>query len=522
VLNPHFAVGTKDQDAARIFYEPLAAFDPEGELVPVLAAEVPSLRRGTLAPDLTWATWRLKRDVLWHDGTPFTARDVVFTWELVRDPATGAATAGAYRPVARVEALDAHTVRVTFTGPQPFWAEAFCGSRGLLLPRHVFAPFAGARAREAPANRRPVGTGPFRLVEFRPGDLVRAEANDRYHEPGRPFFDTLEVKGGGDAVSAARAVLQTGEYDYAWGLLVEDEVLRRIEQGGKGYLNIVPTGSVEHIQCNLADPWTAADAERAGASTAHPVLADPAFREALGLLVDRAAVQAEIYGRLGQTTANFLNAPARYRSAHTRWEYNPARAQELLEGSGWRRGPDGVRTRDGRRLRLVFQTSVNAPRQKTQQIVKQAAARAGIEVELKSVAPTVFFGSDPTNPDAFTRFAADLQMYTATMTAPDPQWFMSQFTSWEIPTRANGWQGRNVTQFRSAEYDRVYRAAEGELDPVRRAALFIRMNDIVVQSGVVIPILWRNAVSASGTGLRGAHPNPWDSTFWRLADWHRE
>ena len=522
LLNPHFANGTKDQDAARIFYEPLAGFDPDGNVVPVLAAEVPSVAAGTLAKDLTWVTWRLKRGVTWHDGKPFTAEDVVFNWEYVADPATAAVTSGSYREIAKIETPDSHTVKVVFKTPQPFWSDAFCGNRGMILPKHVFGPYKGAKSREAPANLKAVGTGPYRFVDFKPGDVVRAEINPGYHVPNRPFFDTMEMKGGGDAVSAARAVLQTGEYDYAWNMQVEDDILKRMEQGGKGRVNIWPTGNPEHMQCNFSDPWTEVDGERASAKTSHPLLSDPAVRQALNLLVDRAAVQEEIYGRQGQTSANFLNAPSRFYSKNTRWEFNVDKANQILEAAGWKRGGDGIRAKDGKKLKMVYQTSTNAPRQKNQQIVKQAAARAGIDLELKSVVASVFFSSDPANPDTFPHFYADLQMYNTTMTAPDPQYFMNQFCSWEIAAKANKWQGRNVTRFRNDEYDRVYKAADSELDPVKRAALFIRMNDILIQNVVVIPVLWRNGVSASATRLRGMDLTGWDSTFWRLAHWHRE
>jgi peptide/nickel transport system substrate-binding protein len=522
LLNPHFATGTKDQDAARIFYEPLAAFDPDGNVVPVLAAETPSVQNGGLAKDLTWVTWRLKKGVTWHDGRPFTADDVVFNYEFVSDPATAAVTSGSYREITKIETPDRHTVKLTFSKPQPFWSDAFCGVRGMIIPRHVFEPFKGAKSREAPANLKPIGTGPYRFVDFKPGDIVRGELNPSYHVPNRPFFDAIEMKGGGDAVSAARAVLQTGEYDYAWNLQVEDDILRRMEQSGKGRVNIFPGGNPEHIQCNFTDPWTEVDGERSSVKTTHPTLSDPAVRQALNLLVDRAAVQEQIYGRQGQTSANFLNAPSRFHSKNTRWEFNIDKANQVLDAAGWRRGADGIRAKDGRRLKFLYQTSINAPRQKNQAIVKQAAAKAGIEIEIKSVVASVFFSSDAANLDTYPHFSADLQMYTTTMTAPDPQPFMLQFCSWEVSQKANKWQGRNVTRFRNDEYDRAYRAAEGEVDPVKRAALFIKMNDIVIQGVVVIPVLWRNGVSGAVTALQGMDLTGWDSNFWRLPYWYKQ
>src|SRR3954469_16140481 len=233
LLNPHFAVGTKDQDAARIFYEPLASWDPDGDLFPVLAAEIPSRENGGLSPDGTSVTWKLKRDVSWHDGKPFTADDCIFNWEYARDPATAAVTIASYKDVT-VEKIDSHAIKVTFKKPTPFWADAFVGTRGMQIPKHLFGEYRGDKSRDAPANLKPVGTGPYKFVDFKPGDMVRGELNTNYHEENRPYFDTIEIKGGGDAVSAARAVLQTGEYDYAWNLQVEDEILLRLEKGGKG------------------------------------------------------------------------------------------------------------------------------------------------------------------------------------------------------------------------------------------------------------------------------------------------
>jgi peptide/nickel transport system substrate-binding protein len=429
-------------------------------------------------------------------------------------------TIGSYQDV-KVEKLDPLTVRVLFEKPTPFWAGR---ANGLIIPKHPFQPYKGADSRDAPANLKPVGTGPYRFVEFKPGDLVKGERNPSYHMPNRPFFDTIELKGGGDAVSAARAVIQTGEYDFAWNVQVEDEILLRLENNGdaRGRVEIVPSMAVEHIQINTTDPWTEVDGERSSVRTKHPLLGEPAVRQALRLLVDRASVQAHIYGRTGIATGNFVNAPKRFVSQNTRWEFNIDRANELLEEAGWKRGPEGIRVKDGKQLKLVFQTSTNAPRQKTQAIVKQACRKAGIEVELKSVTPSVYFSSDVANPDTTRKFYADIQMYTIGVGAPpDPEGFMRQFLSSEIATKENKWQGRNVTRWRSEAYDHAFHAAESELDPVKRAALFIQMNDMVVEDGVVIPIVSRPQVYALSRKLK-AVLSGWDNTFWNLQDWYRE
>jgi peptide/nickel transport system substrate-binding protein len=522
LLNPHFAVGTKDQEGSRIFYEPLAGWDADGNLAPVLAAEIPDIENGGLALDGKSVTWKLKKDVTWHDGQPFTADDVVFNWQYAADPATAATTIGSYQSIT-VEKLDPLTVRVRFEKPTPFWANAFVGQFGMIIPKHVFEPYRGANSRDAPANLKPIGTGPYRFVDFKPGDLVRGERNPSYHLPNRPYFDKIEMKGGGDAASAARAVIQTGEYDYAWNLQVEDEILTRMENSdsARGRVEITSSGNIEHIELNSTDPWTEVDGERSSIKTKHPLFSDPAVRKALKLLVDRASVEKHIYGRTGIATGNFLNNPQRFVSKNTQWEFNIEKANLLLDQAGWQRGSDGVRAKNGKRLKLVFQTSINAPRQKTQAIVKQACQKAGIEVELKSVTPSVYFSSDAANPDTYGKFYADMQMFTTNLTAPDPGFFMRQFLSSEVASKDNKWQGRNITRWRNVEYDETFRAAEGELDPIKRAALFIAMNDLVVSDPVVIPVVYRPGVSAMSRQLR-ATLSGWDNVLWDLANWYRE
>lgn len=518
LINPHFAPGTKDQEGSRVFYEPLAGWDAEGNLVPYLAAEIPSRENGGLAADGRSVTWKLKRNVKWHDGRPFSADDVVFNWEYAKDPAAACTTIGTYRDI-NVVKVDDFTVRVEFQKPTPFWADAFVGSMGMIIPKHVFGEFTGARSREAPGNLRPIGTGPFKFTSFVPGDTLRGERNTDYHVPGKPFFDTIELKGGGDAVSAARAVIQTGEFDYAWNMQVEDEILRRMENGGRGTAQIIHGGNIEMILLNPTDPNTEVDGERASIKSQHPAFRDPAVREAMNFLVDRASVERFIYGRTGTATANFLNNPERFRSRNTSFEFSIEKANAALDAAGWRRGSDGIRVKDGIRLRFVYHTSINAPRQRTQAIVKQAAQRAGIDLELKSTVASVFFSSDVANPDTFGKFWSDVQMYTTTMLQPDPQVFMEQFVGRHAAQRENRWASRNVARFRNADYDAAFTAADGEVDPVKRAALFIRMNDILIGSRYCIPVVYRPQVAAVNSRLRATFSG-WDNHMAYAGDWH--
>ncbi len=520
LLQPHFASGTKDQEGSRIFYEPLAVWDNEGNLIPILAAEIPTRANGGLAADGKSVVWKLKKDVTWHDGKPFTADDCLFTWEFARDPASAAITAGVYKDI-KVDKVDSHTIRVTFTKPTPFWAAAFVAAEGMIIPKHVFGPYSGAKSREVPANLKPVGTGPYKFSDFKPGDIVRGEINQNYHMPNRPYFDAIEMKGGGDATSAARAVLQTGEYDYAWNLQVEDEVMKRMEAGGKGKVHVIDSGDIEFIQLNPTDPYTEVDGERGSVKSKHFAFTEAAVREAMSLLADRKGIQDFIYGRTGVATSNFMNNPPRFRSPNTKWEFNIDKANQILDGAGWKRGADGVREKGGKKMKFVFQTSVNSIRQKEQAVIKQACQKAGIDLELKSVTGAVFFSSDVANPDTYGKFWCDMQMYTTTMTQPDAERFMDQYTSWEVSSKANKWLGRNICRYRSEEYDKAYHAGELELDPVKRAAIFIRLNDMVIKDNAVIPLITRPR--ARGANLKLVSTlSGWDLDFSTLQNWYRE
>jgi len=395
------------------------------------------------------------------------------------------------------------------------------GNVGNILPKHVFAEFTGAKSRENPANVKPIGTGPYKFIDFKPGDMLRAEAYAGYHVPNQPFFDALELKGGGDALSAARAVLQTGEYDFAWNLQVEDEILKRLEATGKGKVQILGGSDVEFVLLSVVDPWKEVDGERGSVKSKHAAFSDKALRDAMALLVDRKGVQEFIYGRTGIATANFLNNPPRVRSPNTKFEFNIDKANQILEAAGWKKGADGIRAKGDVKLKFVFQTSVSQPRQKTQAIIKDACTKAGIDLELKSVTAAVFFGSDVANPDTYQKFWCDMQMFTTTMTQPDPQVFMEQYTSWQVSQKANKWSSRNLSRWTSQEYDDTFKAAQVEFDPVKRAAMFIKMNDLLYAGGHIIPVVNRPRVKATVNKL-SAPLSGWDNDTWSLGYWYRE
>lgn len=523
ILNPHLSTGFKDSEASRITLEPLASFDENSKLVPVLAAEIPTVENGGVAKDGKSVTWKLKPGIKWSDGKPFTAADVAFSYQFIADPKVGATSAGSYELVKSVEVIDNQTIKVNFKEVNPAWYLSFVGSEGVILPRHIYENYQGENARQAPANLKPVGTGPYRVVEFKPGDTVVYEPNPYFREVDKLGFKRINLKGGGDATSAARAVLQTGEADYAYNLQVEAPVLKGLEAGGAGKIDSIFGASIERILINQTDPnKTTADGERSSLKFPHPFFKDRQVREAFALAVDRNTIARQLYGVTGKPTANFLVMPAAYNSPHTKSEFNLEKAAALLEKAGWKdSNGNGIRDKDGVEMQVVFQTSVNPLRQKTQEIVKQGWQSIGIGVELKSIDASVFFSSDPANNDTVEHFYADLQMFTTGNISPDPGSYLKTYTCHEIPQKANNWAGSNSSRYCNLAYDELWQQSAKELDPAKRQQLFIQMNDILVNDFIVIPLVHRAEVTAISNKLVGFNLTPWDRNTWNIKDWRR-
>lgn len=523
ILNPHFSSGFKDAEASRITLEPLASFDADGNMVLFLAAEEPTLDNGGVAADGTSVTWKLKQGLTWSDGTPFTAEDVAFTYEFIVNPEVATVNAGTYELIESVEALDDTTVQITFKEPNPAWYLVFTGTEGMVLPKHIFADYNGPNGREAPGNTMPVGTGPYRVTRFTPGDVVVYETNPNYRDADQLAFGRVELKGGGDATSAARAVLQTGDVDYAYNLQVEAAVLEQLEAVGQGKV-VTNFGSlVERIIFNFSDPNQAtADGETSSVEFPHPFFSDPLVRQAVNLAIDRDTIATQLYGPIGQPTTNFLVAPSPFVSDHTRYDYDPDTAAQLLDAAGWvDSNNDGTRDKDGQELQVVFQTSVNPVRQKTQEIVKQTLEQVGIGVELKSIDASVYFSGDPASRETLERFSADLQMFATGNTNPDPGSYLQTYTCSEIAQKANNWSGSNYARYCNPKFDALWQQATATLNPEEREDLFIQMNDLLIDEAAVLPIVHRADASGVSNRLSGIDLTPWDLSTWNIADWNR-
>ena len=536
--NSHQSVGTKDFLISSTVQEPLMHYLEDGSIIPNLITEVPSVENGMLAEDLSSVTFTLQEGILWSDGEPLTSRDIQFTWQWVasEDNVNASVNFDVWSVIANVETPDELTAVVTFTTPSANWFEPFVGGvYGAIIPAHSFndEPLA---ANNPDFLLFPIGTGPFVISEFSPNDLVLLSMNENYREANKPFFATVMVQGGGDAASAARSVLQTGDFDYAWNLQVEPAILLDLagitefgedNEEAPGTLQSIVGTSVERIHFNFTDPNVEVDGQRSEANTPHPFLTEPAVRQAMNMAVPRQLITDEFYGLAARTSPNILTGLEITESPNNSWEFNLEMAAQILDDAGWTMDGD-VRSRDGVELVINYGTSINQVRQKTQAVVSQAFESLGIQVNLDQVDAGIFFDSAAGNDRNIGHFYWDMAMWTNNPSSPIPTSF---FTSWfagpdnrNFAQASNGWSGQNYQRYANADFDALYQELLTQTDVEAAYQQLIGLNDILIDDFVIIPEVNRPsdtyAISKRLVNDNVALGVGYELSYWNIANWN--
>jgi peptide/nickel transport system substrate-binding protein len=523
----HTSQGTKDTLAASLVTEPLMSYAQDATLVPTLVKEVPSVENGLLAEDLTSVTYNLLEGVKWSDGEPFTSDDVVFTWQWIMNPDNAATDVTTYEPIDKVEAVDPLTVKITFKQPSLGWYNAFTGTYyGAVYPKHILE---SGKDAINDFRQNPTGTGPYIVESFKENDQVIYTINENYREPNKPFFAKVNLKGGGDAATAAQAVLQTGDWDLAWNLQVEPQILNQLASAGKGKLYVVPGTSVERVLINFSDPNKEVDGQRSEVNTPHPSLTDPAVRQALSLGADRETMATQFYqGPPGEpATANILVGIPAFESKRTSYEFNIDKAKQVLDAAGWTMNGD-VRKKGDVELKLSYSTSINAVRQKNQALNKKNWEDIGFQIQLKQVDAGIFFDSAAGNDQNASHFFNDLEMYTNNAGTPYPVSYMSSWYGGKdlsnIAQKSNDWSGINESRWHNDDYDAMFDSLGTETDLEKASETFIKMNDLLINDIVIVPLVQRSAEKmAILNTLRDTNLacSSWEAAYWNIANWNR-
>jgi len=458
----------------------------------------------------------LKDGVKWSDGTPLTSADVKATWQFVVKPENGASSLSQYENIASIDTPDATTVKISFKEATATWYTPFTNLQGSVLQKAQLDTCTDPKT--CIISTAPIGTGAFKVKSFTSGDNVQYAMNDNYREANAPFFDAIDLKGGGDAGTAAKAV-QSGQADFAWNLQVTPDILKQVTDAG-AVIDSGPGFGVEQMILNQTDPNKDVNGEKASLAAPHPFLTDPKVREAMSWLVDRDSIAKNLYGTAKPTCNVLLGIPAALQSTTNKCGYDVAKANQILEDAGWKKGSDGVRAKNGVQLKIVYGSTVNPVREKEEQVIKQSFQQAGIVMDIKNADAGVFFGQ-PDNPDAAQRGEKDIFMYTTGPSDPDAGDFLTNYQSKFIPQKANGWKTGSPGRWKSDQYDQLAVQLIKELNPEKRATIEKQMNDVIVTNYFQIPIVDRYAANGHAKALLNTNYTPWDSALWNVAYWKK-
>ncbi len=241
------------------------------------------------------------------------------------------------------------------------------------------------------------------------------------------------------------------------------------------------------------------------------------------LASDRQTVADQLYGPAGKATPNILVAPEKFASQNTSFEFNLDKAKQTLDAAGWTGSP---RAKGGVPIKILYQTTINPLRQKTQEIIKQGWESIGVPTELKSIDAGVYFSSDAGNPDTAAHFYADIEMLTDGPASPYPLSYVAGWKSIDpdvdLAQKSNQWAGGNIHRWVNEDFNKLYTQAVTELDEAKQVKLFWGMNDLVVNEIVVVPLVHRADVTANSKKLKGFKPSPWTPDVHDIANWYFE
>jgi peptide/nickel transport system substrate-binding protein len=505
-LNPFLVNQGAATRVMKTIQEGLLGIAPDGNYYPLLAEEVPTLENGGISADGLQITYHLRSGIKWSDGEPLRAQDVVFTWEAIMNPDNQIITRSGYDKIESVTAPDDTTVVVRFTtfyGP-------FLTLFGYVLPEHVLA--AQPDMNNAGFNTHPVGTGPFMVQEWSPGDFISLVPNPYYREEGKPYLDQLIFK-----VVPSRetgvAMLQTGEVDVMWDL-VEDQI-PQIEGNDQLNLWTSPSINIERLILNLSQPGEPGDPD-----APHPALGDLRVRQAINAAIDKQQiVDALLHGQ-----ARLIDSPIPIGWAASddvpASTYDPQAAQDLLEEAGWvDTDGDGIRDKDGQPLSLtVMSTSGNALRERIEQVLQAQLKAVGIDLQINNVASGVLFGTWADKaPRAQGNF--DILLYsTGPNIDPDPHLY-SYFHSSQIPTEENGGQGANYSRYSNPEVDAALEAARVSPDLEARRAEYQKMAGLISEDLPHIMLYARMNINVFASRVAGYSVNAWENLTWDTQNW---
>ena len=513
-LNTYIGVQTVITYVHRPFAEYLIDVNDRGEYVPVLAAEVPSVENGGVSKDGLTITYKLKKGVKWSDGQPFTSADVKFTWEALVNPKNLVKSRSGYELIESVETPDDYTAVVKYREYYAPYLTRFAP----VLPKHILGKLENMN--DAPYNRMPVGTGPFKVTEWVSGDHITMVKNPDYREADKVKIDKLFFK-----IIPSREVgiaqIQAGDIDGVWDLI--EAQIPMMERNPEVSLCLSSALVSERLIMNHSTPVAP---NNGNPDYPHPILADVKVRQAIQYAIDKQTIIDKLlYGKAQPGTTEIPDGWAHNPNVKST-EYNPKRAMQLLDQAGWKPGSDGIRKKGGTRLRLKITTTTgNKLREMVEQVLVAQMKAVGIEFYIENVPSSVLFGSWSNDADR-KKGRYDILMYTTGPGIDPHQQYEGYFHSKNIPTVANGGSGYNYTRHRDAELDKWLDLAGKAPSMEKRADAYRKAQERVAEIVPHIYLYRRVNVHVFRNNVKGWKPNGYgiiDAVeTWNVADWYVE
>ena len=473
-------------------FDDLWRIDGKGNFVPNLALTIPTQSNGGISRDGTLFTVKLRPGVSWHDGQPFTARDVMFTWKTIMNPAVTAFSTVGFDQIADMWAADDTTLK--WKMKQPYAPIADILADMFVVPEHVLGRSADINKDEF-NTRRPIGTGPFKFVSRAAGDHIMLEANGAYHGPG-PYIDRLIFKYVPD-LTVLFTQLKTGEIDVTGlqgipvDLYPEAKTLTSIN------LYVDPSTSYETIAPNHL----------------LPMFKDRRMRQALYLAMDKKPIVEKIWLGLAPEAESYIPPQSwaynpKIKGKHT---YDPERAKKLFDELGWKVGGDGIRVKDGQRLSFENGcTAGNKQREQVQQLLQQQWRQVGVEMKINNKPAAVLFGD-------FYRMSKFETIVIGMAMGSDPEHSFRLHSKY-IP--AKGGMGRNSVASESPEIDRLLEAGVRDIDREKRKKAYFRLQEVYADELPYLPIFHYVNIRGTRKGVQGFAPNSNMQEYsWNTNEW---
>ena len=513
-LNSFIGVQTVVTVVHKPFAEYLIDVNEKGEYVPVLLKEVPTVENGGVSEDGLTITYRLLEGVKWSDGEPFTSADVKFTWEAVMNPRNMVKSRSGYELIESVETPDDYTAVVKY---KRFYAP-YLTRFAPVLPKHVLGNLPDMN--DAPYNRMPVGTGPFMVTEWVSGDHITMVKNPYYRDADHVKLDKVFFK-----IIPSREVgiaqLRAGDINAVWDLI--ETQIPQMEDDPDITLTLSDTLTSERLLLNLSTPEPPNNGNPA---YPHPILGDLKVREAIQYAIDKKLIVDKLlYGKAKVGTTDIPDGWAcNYDVAPS--EYDVEKAKQLLDEAGWKVGADGIREKDGKRMRLKISTTTgNKLREQVEQVLISMLKKVGIELYIENVPSSVLFGSWANDADR-KKGRYDIIMYTTGGGIDPHEFFEGYYHSKNIPTEENGGTGYNYTRHADAELDTYIDEAGTSASLEKRAEAYRKAQERLTH---ILPhiYLYRSLrIEAFRSYVKGFTSNPYgliNSTFtWDIANWYIE